>query len=137
MHPPGETAMQSECSDRRRSSLRCPSCLEQEPCPPLGLVDPVFQEACGRDVAMLVTQVVCFAHFADQRLVVIAQFGEHVLWRHVIGIVVFDALQSRYVADGAQRSPTDLADALGYIVRRGENLIALLVKHQMVVSKMR
>jgi hypothetical protein len=67
--------------------------LEQEPDAPLGFVDPHFQQARRRDVAVLVADAVRFAHAVRQARVVLAQLGEHVERRHVLGVVVEHALQ--------------------------------------------
>src|SRR5215470_10851685 len=48
--------------------------FEQEPGPPLGLVDPVLDQARARHVASLVAHVVGLAHACDHVLVVVAQF---------------------------------------------------------------
>ena len=46
-------------------------------------------------------------------------------------------LVSRDVADGADRGGTELAGALGDVVRHGEELLGLLVEEQVVVPEMR
>src|ERR1700710_2251510 len=57
----------------RRVSRR----LEKEPDPTLGLIDPVFEKACRRHVAMLVAKIMDFAHGANQLYIVVPEFGEH------------------------------------------------------------
>src|ERR1700758_1453532 len=52
--------------------------LEQEPGPPLGLVDPVLDQAGAGHVLMLVANRVGLAQARCQLLVVVAQFGEHI-----------------------------------------------------------
>ena len=111
--------------------------LEQEPGAALGLVDPVFQETGGSDIAVLIAKVVCFAHAGRELPVVVAQFGKHVVRRHVVGIIIQDAFQAPDMADRADRGATDFADPLRNIVGGGENLLAMLVQHQMVVAEMR
>jgi hypothetical protein len=49
-----------------------PSRLEQEPGAPLRLVDPVFQQACGRDIAALVAKAMRFAQVSHQLPVIVA-----------------------------------------------------------------
>src|SRR5580658_8388312 len=66
--------------------------LEQEPGPPLGLVDPVLEQARGRDVAIFVADIVYLAHDRGQALVVVAKFGEHVLRIDIVSVVVENAL---------------------------------------------
>ena len=111
--------------------------LEQEPDPPLGLVDQVFDQACGRHILVLVAQLVAFAHGLDDLLIVVHQLAQHVGRRHEARVVVLDALQLGNLADRAQRGAADLADALGDVVGRGENLLGLLVEQQVIVAEMR
>jgi hypothetical protein len=47
---------------------------EQEPSPALGLVNPVFQDTGGSDVAVLVANLMCFARAGYALPVVVAQF---------------------------------------------------------------
>ena len=87
--------------------------LEQEPHPPLGLVDPVLEQAGGGDVAVLVAEIVGLLQVKRELLVVVAQLGEHVLRGDVVGVVVQDPLQLGDVPDRAQRGATELAHPLG------------------------
>ena len=48
----------------RVPGLALPCAFEQEPGAPLGLVDPVFQQACRGNVACLIAQQVCLTHAA-------------------------------------------------------------------------
>src|SRR2546429_443095 len=84
--------------------------LEQEPCAPLGFIDPYLDEAGGGDVAVLVAHVMRFAKARRELLVVLAQLGEHVLGVYILGIIVQDALRSGDAANGLQRGSADLAD---------------------------
>ena len=90
-----------------------PAGLEQEPGAPLDLVDPDFDVAGGGDVTMLVADVVHFTQPGGHRLVVFAQFAQHVRRLDIVGIVVEDTLGPRDVADRTQRGTTELANALG------------------------
>src|SRR5262249_58003983 len=94
---------QDACSSARR--LAVPACLEQEPDAPFRLVDPVLQQARGRDIAMLLAQIVRLAHVRRQPQVVLAQLGEHVQGRDVIRLVVEQALQAGGLADRAPPRP--------------------------------
>src|SRR5580698_5615477 len=89
-----------------------PTRLEEEPGAPLGLVNPVLDEARGCDVAYLVDDVVHLAQARGEALIVLAQLREHVERIDILGIVVLDALQARNVADRAQRRAAGLTDAL-------------------------
>src|SRR6266850_1525737 len=62
----------------RSSSLSRASGLEQEPRATLGLIDPVFQQARGGNVAVFVAKAVDLAQVVCQLLVVIAQLGKHI-----------------------------------------------------------
>src|ERR1700730_7969406 len=118
------------------SSIR-PSGLEQEPCAPLGLIDPVFQQACGGNVAVLVAKAMRLAQVRDELLIVVAQLGQHIQGRDEICVIVQDPLQTADVADRAQRRAADLANTLGDRVGGGKDLVALLIQQKMIVAKMR
>src|SRR5580704_18751456 len=112
-------------------------CFEQEPHAPLGLIDKVFQNARGRHVVVLVAELVAFTHRRGDLLIVVHQFAQHVVGRHKTFVVVFNCLQFRNLADGAQRGAADLAHALGKVVGGGEYLLGLLVEQQMIIAEMR
>src|SRR6516164_2486814 len=111
--------------------------LEQEPGAPLGLVDPVLDQAGAGHVLVLVANRVGLAQARRQLLVVVAQLREHVQRCDEIGVVVEYALQAGDVADRAQRRAADLADPLGDVVGSRENLLALLVEEEMVIAEVR
>jgi hypothetical protein len=102
----------------------------------LGLVDPVLQKACGRNIAVL-TQRMRRAQEASDPLVVFAKLRQHADRRHKLGIVVRETLQSRRVARRAQRGPAEFAHPLGDGIDRPEDLICLLIQQQVVVAKRR
>jgi len=89
-------------SRRRKAMASCfhgiesffPGCLVQEPGAPLGFVDPILQQACSGNIAMLIGKTVGFAHVSRQLLVVVTQLGEHIHWSDKIGVVVLDPLQT-------------------------------------------
>src|SRR5438094_8188536 len=80
-------------------SISWTRCLEKEPGPSLGFVDPNFDQARGRNVAMFVAHVVRFAQARSQCFVVLCQLGKHVQWLDVFGIVVEHALSTRNLTD--------------------------------------
>src|SRR5229473_7941112 len=128
----------AEALDRDDASgLICPRGLEQEPCTPLGLIDPDFQQARGSNIVVLVAQAMRLAQACRQLLIVIAQFGEHVHRRDKIRIVVQDALQAADVADRMQGRAADLANTFGDRVRSGEDLVSLLIEQKVIFAKMR
>src|SRR6266850_580837 len=121
----------------RSSSLSRASGLEQEPRATLGLIDPVFQQARGGNVAVFVAKAVDLAQVVCQLLVVIAQLGKHIHRRDEIGIIVQHALQAADVADRMQGGAADFSNTFGDRIRSGEDLIAVLVEKQVIVTKMR
>ena len=58
--------------------LRRPSSVEEEPSAPLRLIDPVFEQACAGDIAMLVAKIARLAHVGYELLVIVAQLSEHI-----------------------------------------------------------
>ena len=67
--------------------------------------------------------------------IVFAQLTDHLLWANAFFIVIFQPLVSRDIADGAQRSSTDLARPLGDRVRHREDLRRLFIEQQVIVAK--
>jgi hypothetical protein len=51
--------------------------LVQEPHAPLGLIDPDLEQACGRNIVVLLAQLVRLAHRSGHTHVVFAQFRHH------------------------------------------------------------
>ena len=114
-----------------------PARFEQEPRPPLGLVDPVLEQARARDVVVLVAESVRLAHVRGELLVVLTQLCQHVERRDIVRVVVQDALHAADLADRAQGRTTDLAHAFGDVVGRGEDLVALFVEQEVVIAEVR
>src|SRR5580704_16016795 len=83
--------------------------LRQEPGSALGLVDPVLDQAGGGDVVVLIADLMSRAQVPGQLQIVGAKLGQHVLRRHELGVVVFQALMLRDVPDRVDRSPADFA----------------------------
>src|SRR5215203_4618760 len=79
-------------SPARRLTLGRASGLEQEPCPPFGLIDPDFEQACRRDVPVIVVEGVRAPHFRDQLLVVLTKLRKHVERRDEIGVIIEKSL---------------------------------------------
>src|SRR3954451_18797264 len=71
--------------------------LEQEPGAFFGLVDPVLDQACGRDILVIVSHFVGVTHLLRDLLVVVHQFTKHVARRDEVVVVVLDALEFRDV----------------------------------------
>ena len=116
---------------------RTPRRFKKEPHPLFGLIDPVFQQARGRDVAMLVAEIVNLAHGADQLQIIVSQFGQHVVGRDVLRIIVQDSRLAADLADRSEGHATDLAHALGNRVGRFEYFRTLFVKHKVIVTEVR
>src|SRR4029079_4017007 len=114
-----------------------PSGFEEKPSAPLGLVDPDFEQARGCDIAMLIANIVRFAHPLGKLEVVLAKLRQHVVGRDEIRVIVGYSLQLGYMTDRTDGGPADLARPLGDLVGRGEDLGGLLVEEQVVVAEMR
>src|SRR5579871_2210373 len=117
--------------------LPASAALEQEPDPPFCLIDPWFDQARRGNVSTFVAELMALAHAGDQLHVVVAQLGQHILRRHVVGVVVEHPLQAGDMSDGPYGGPANLPDALRDSVRRGEELRGLRVHHQVVLAEMR
>src|ERR1700738_3338949 len=85
---------------------------------------------------MLVAKTMRSAQVGRQLLVVVAQLGEHVQGRNVIGVVIQKTLQTANVADRTQCRSADLADALSDCVCGGEDLLGMFVEQKMIVAEM-
>ena len=114
-----------------------PGRFVKKPAAPLGLVDPIFQQAGARDVVLLVAERVHMPHLADDQTVVMQQFRQHVGRRDLVDVVVSDALQATDVPDRPDRRAAELAHALRDGVGRAENLRGLLVQQQVIVAEVR
>ena len=77
------------------------------------------------------------AQAGDQCLIVGSEFGQHIERIDEVGVVVGYALEPGDIADRMQRGAADLAHPLGDVVGDGEDLVGLLVEHQVVVAEMR
>jgi hypothetical protein len=75
-------------------------------------------------------------HIGGERLIVFHQFPQHVDRRDKVRLIVFDALQSRDLADRSESGSANAADPLGKHIRHRKDLIALVVQQQMIVAKM-
>ena len=80
----------------------CRARLVQEPHAPLGLVDEILEKARGRDIVVLVADLVGLAHRGDHALIVLAQFGEHIERIDIGRVIVGEPLMARNVADRTQ-----------------------------------
>jgi hypothetical protein len=77
------------------------------------------------------------AHVLGDLLVVVHQLAQHHSRRHEIGIVVLDGLELGDMADRTERGAADLADPLGHVVGRPQDVGGLLVQQQVIVTEMR
>src|SRR5258707_5638407 len=124
-------------SPSRVLALGMPAALEEEPNSLLRFVNPVLQQACGGHIPCLVTQRMHFAHVLRQYRIVVPEFSYHVERLNVFSIVVHDALKTRNLPDGANGCASKLPCSLSNSIRHGENLVALIIEHQMIVPEMR
>jgi hypothetical protein len=60
------------CGDANLQPIHLAGRLEKKLTPPLGFIDPIFQQACGGNVAILIAEIVSLAHTGCQLFVVIA-----------------------------------------------------------------
>src|SRR5215831_18966499 len=111
--------------------------LEEEPVAPFRLVDPSLDQAGGGHISVLVTNSVCLTQTRRQLLIVFTQFSEHIHGRDEICVVVQDSLQAGDVTNRPKRRAAYLANAFCNCVSRGEDLLTLFVKKQVIVAKMR
>jgi hypothetical protein len=115
-------------------SLR--SCrLEQEPDASLGLIDPVLQQACRRHILRFVTKRMDSEHSQYESFVLLPQLTQHVQGSDIVCIIVFYALQPGDLPDGMDRGSADLAHTLRDIVRHRKELVAVVVKQQVIVTE--
>src|SRR4030095_10930412 len=119
------------------SSMPPPSRFEQEPGAAFGFVDPDFDQARGRDIAMLVANVVRLAQTRGQSLVVLRQFSKHIQGLDILGVVIEHALGPRDLSARSQRDSARLAHALRDWIGHRKKLVGLFVQEQVVVAKMR
>src|SRR5260370_1356898 len=77
------------------------------------------------------------AHVLRQYRIVVPEFSYHVERLNVFSIVVHDALKTRNLPDGANGCASKLPCSLSNSIRHGENLVALIIEHQMIVPEMR
>jgi len=95
------------------SRIASAACLKQEPRASLRLIDPSFDEARSCNILIFLADTVGLTKASGERLAVLAQLREHVLWLDICGIVVQYALQAGDVADGPEGVASNLSDALG------------------------
>jgi len=110
--------------------------FRQKPRPPLGLVDPVFDQAGRGDIVVLCTDFMCPAQETPQFPIVRAEFSQHLLGKDGLSVVVFQALMFGDIADGMQGVSANLAGSLRNVIGHGENLFGLFVEEPMIVAKM-
>src|SRR5262245_18057943 len=87
--------------------------LIKRPDAPLCLIYVDLELAGGSHVAVLLADVMGLAHRRDEALIIVTQFGQHVLGIDIGCIIIGNALMARYVADRSQRGSAQLADAFG------------------------
>jgi len=73
----------------------------------------------GREIAVFVAYSVGFSQSAGECLIVLLQFGQHVQWLHISGVVIRDPLFASNVSDGTQGCATDFAHPLRHGIGHG------------------
>jgi hypothetical protein len=102
--------------------------LEQEPGTTLAFVDPVFDQARGANIAMLVAYAMGLAQARGKRLSVFPQFSEDVQRLDVLRIIVQPVLHSRDMTDRFECRPADLSNTFCDRVGHRKNLVSLLIE---------
>jgi hypothetical protein len=77
---------------------------------------------------MFVASVVCFAKSSRQRPVVVGQFGDHIQWLRIFGVVIENALKTGDLADRLDCKSADLSNSLCDWVSHREKLVAVFVE---------
>lgn len=111
--------------------------FEEEPGPPLGLVDPGFNQARGADIVVFLAEAVNFSQSGGEASIILAQFRQHIERLHVVGVVVEDPLRAGDVADGTDRRGSEFADPFGDRIGHAQQLIGVFIQHQVVIAEMR
>jgi hypothetical protein len=99
-NPPGLSAEIESVGDKITSGQihRGPSAagghFRQKPCPPLGLVDPVFNQTGGCDIVARVANLMGGTQETGEFPIFGTEFGQHVQGLHELPIVVFETLIS-------------------------------------------
>ena len=84
---------------------------------------------------MILANAMSLAQTRCERLVVLAQFCEHVFRLDILGVIVQHALQPGDVADRSDCQTSCLANALSNGIRHCEDLIGMFVQQQMIVPE--
>src|ERR1700677_4256819 len=74
-------------------------CLVEEPDATFGLVNPILDQARGRNIAILVAKRVGASQADRQLHVVLAKFGQHLASRDEILVIIGDTLKLRDLAN--------------------------------------
>ena len=105
-----------------------PSRLEQKPDSALAFVDPILEKTRAGKVTLLVAKRVGPTHAGYQRLVVVAQFFQHVGGAGVVLIVAANALASSDMGDRYSRgAAADLSEPLSDRVRPSSSRLFLAI----------
>ncbi len=91
-------------------------------------IDPVFDQACSRDIAELLANDVCSPKIVGQHPVVLQKLGEHRPGRLSFLIAVCDSLVSHDVSDGVQNISAQYSGAFGNRVGHRQQLTGFSVE---------
>ena len=67
--------------------------------------------------------------------IISVKLGQHFFWGDEFGIVVFQRLVARDVADRTECSSAKFTRALRDLVGHGEELVGVIIQHQVVIAK--
>jgi len=103
----------------------------------LSLIDPVLEETGSGNIACVIAKAVYGEHSHDQSLIILPKLTQHIGRVNVIGVIIWDSLESCDVSDRPDRRSTDLPHPFGYVICDRKNLIRMLIEKQVIVAKMR
>src|ERR1700730_330311 len=123
-------------SGKSRLRLKTGINLVEKPGSPLGLVDPVLDQAGCRDVVMPIADLMGRAQGTYQELVVGAKLGKHLLRIDKFLIVILQTSVLCNISNRMEGRSANFTDPFGHLICHRENLFTLFVQKQMIIPKM-
>jgi hypothetical protein len=108
----------------------------QKPGAAFGLIDPVFNQAGRGHIIVLFADLMRGAQESRKVAIVGMDLSKHILRADGFLVVVFQTLVLCDIADRAKRCASELARALGNIVRQVEDLFSVLIEQKVIIAKM-
>ena len=110
--------------------------LVEEPGALFGSVDPVLDQAGGGDVIVAVADLVRRTQILCEFPVIDEELPEHRLGAKTVRVVVLKPLMAGDVSDRTKRRAAELAGAFRHRIDHREELLRLIVEHEVEVPKM-